>query len=601
MNYSTLIAAKTTAGSIKSWVNYARIDVEQIVEEAQALIYQSLRTREMRAIAAVTVVTGAISAPVPADFLDPISFKDTTNNVDLDLEQESGFLQSLVYSGGTLASGQPRRYAIANEGMLFDKKWSAGAVLGLWYYKKPASLAATTNETNFLTSRYPHLLRTACLAAAANFKSDTERYNVEAGKLAALIQVANQESDLATRGAVLNIGPVRLSLGTDRTNYAGVNTAQILKEAQLLIYQSLRTREMRAIAAINVSTGDFSASLPTGFLDPISFKDTTNNIDLDLEQEAPFLQSLVYSGGTLASGQPRRYAIANEGIVFDKRFMNDAVLGLWHYKRPTLLTLASDTNFLTERYLHLLTAACEVQLAAFRRDSAAYAAASKQLSDAIAQANQESDLATRGSVLVLGPVRLPMGPDRANYTGINCDQIIKEAQLLLYQTLRVREMREETTFTVPSGNAFWPLPADFLDPIDLYDVTNRTPLLPMTEKGVQRNRAFEDDLSIVEGVPCRYGIFSEMLQFELKYEANATLRLLYYKRPTLLTAASVTPNFLSTRYLHVLRAACEVQVESFRRDANAYGIAMQRLTALIQQTNIEADLAYRGADFDTEA
>ena len=45
MDYTTLIADKNTAGSIARWVNYGQLDVTQILEEAQLLIYQTLRVR----------------------------------------------------------------------------------------------------------------------------------------------------------------------------------------------------------------------------------------------------------------------------------------------------------------------------------------------------------------------------------------------------------------------------------------------------------------------------------------------------------------------------------------------------------------------------
>src|SRR5438309_36597 len=40
MTYATLTGAKTVPGSIMSWVNYAKLDIEQVLEEAQAVIFQ---------------------------------------------------------------------------------------------------------------------------------------------------------------------------------------------------------------------------------------------------------------------------------------------------------------------------------------------------------------------------------------------------------------------------------------------------------------------------------------------------------------------------------------------------------------------------------
>ena len=47
MTYTSLIGSKGTAGAIATWTNYTLLDVVTIVDEAQALIYSLLRTREM--------------------------------------------------------------------------------------------------------------------------------------------------------------------------------------------------------------------------------------------------------------------------------------------------------------------------------------------------------------------------------------------------------------------------------------------------------------------------------------------------------------------------------------------------------------------------
>ena len=49
MTYTSLIGDKNTAGSIARWVNYSKLDADQILQEAQALLYSMLRVREMRA------------------------------------------------------------------------------------------------------------------------------------------------------------------------------------------------------------------------------------------------------------------------------------------------------------------------------------------------------------------------------------------------------------------------------------------------------------------------------------------------------------------------------------------------------------------------
>lgn len=605
MNYTTLIAAKTTAGSIKSWVNYSRLDVAQIVEEAQDLIFQTLRVREMRTVGALSMSGGDSSVAVPADFLDPIKLTDKTNNVDLKLQSESMLENFRAYSGGVLTSGTPARYSIWSEAFQFEFKYSGAASLSLVYFKKPALLVATTGETNFLTDRYPHLLRTACVALAHDFMDNAAEYDKAVARLSGLIQKANEESDLATRGAVLSFGPVNLALGDDRTNYKGLDPDQLYKEAQLLIYQKLRVREMRATATVNVNTNDTTGALPTGFLDPISLKDATNSVWLDLVNDLTLERARSYTIDhgvpTLASGTPRRFAIYGELLQFELKYSAAASLYLVFYKRPTLLTIQdTTTNFLTDRYLHLLTAACEVQVASFRQDAASFQKASAILDALVQKANEESTLSLRSSVLNIGPVRIPLGDDRANTDGIDGDQILKEAQLLLYQTLRVREMRVSTTLTMAALDYYKALPTGFLDPIRLQDSTNTINLRGVTEGKLQALRTY-DSGTILSATPVRYAIFDECFQFECSYDAVATLQLIYFKRPTLLTATSTSTNFLTERYLHVLQAACVVQVELFKKDDGAAQAAMQRLGMLIQQTNVESDLSYRDSDYESEA
>jgi hypothetical protein len=48
MDYPSLIGSKSTPGSIINWTSYTKLDVTTVVDEAQALIFGILRTREMR-------------------------------------------------------------------------------------------------------------------------------------------------------------------------------------------------------------------------------------------------------------------------------------------------------------------------------------------------------------------------------------------------------------------------------------------------------------------------------------------------------------------------------------------------------------------------
>jgi hypothetical protein len=200
MTYSTLIAAKTTAGSIKSWVNYSKLDVEQVLDEAQALIVQTLRVREMRALdTSLTMAVGDSYKALPPRFLDPIRLW-STNNIRFSLKSEAALLDMRAYDDeGALVEGDPTCFAIFDEALQFEAKFSEAATLQLLCFKWPERLGAS-NESNWLTDRYPHLLRQACLAKAYEFMKQEAREQMELQKLVALIDKTNAESDLSYRG-----------------------------------------------------------------------------------------------------------------------------------------------------------------------------------------------------------------------------------------------------------------------------------------------------------------------------------------------------------------------------------------------------------------
>jgi hypothetical protein len=199
MSFATLTADKTAAGSIKRWCNVAELDAETVLEEAQALLFQTLRVREMRGEGTLSMSVGDSYKALPADFLDPILLKDITNNIDLDLNTESEIQRLRMFEDGVLVESIPDRYAIFSEAFQFPCKYDEAATLHLLYYKRPA-LLASGNQTNFLTNRFPHLLRAACMVGVADFMKDAEEYTKASERMAALIVRTNAESDLSYRG-----------------------------------------------------------------------------------------------------------------------------------------------------------------------------------------------------------------------------------------------------------------------------------------------------------------------------------------------------------------------------------------------------------------
>jgi hypothetical protein len=286
MTWTSLVAPKGTAGSLANWVGYAKLDTETIVDEAQSLLFQMLRVREMRTEWMFGMAVGHSNRSLPARFLDPVGrIFDITNNTtygqgieseingarvyaplsgtlaldpftftagsslvnveltahginqdsaltiaaavstaNLDLNDtfpvvgvvdannftidagteanasEGGGGANATYSASNLVAGLPSRWAVWDEQLKFDVAFDTSATLKMLYYRAPA-LLSSTNASNWLTVRYPMLMRKACQAAAADFMKDDVEYKKGVEALVALIQSTAAENDLAYRGA----------------------------------------------------------------------------------------------------------------------------------------------------------------------------------------------------------------------------------------------------------------------------------------------------------------------------------------------------------------------------------------------------------------
>lgn len=291
MSYTTLVGPKGSAGSIANWVSYTKLDIATIVDEAQSLLFQMLRVREMRTTWTFALDIGQSSVALPSRFLDPIGkLFDTTNSGDISHRIESEVLarrayspvsgsfdipnpfatqippsqavfvfltgqpftqgstvtiinatgpvdgvtfngtfpvveglpgaaafrygidniatvggvfgggSAATYTGNVLNSGYPSCWAIFGERVNFDLAFDTATTFRMLYYRSPLPLS-DTNPTNWLTTRYPILMRKACQAAAADFMKDDVEYKKCVEGLAALIQSTAAVDDLSYRGA----------------------------------------------------------------------------------------------------------------------------------------------------------------------------------------------------------------------------------------------------------------------------------------------------------------------------------------------------------------------------------------------------------------
>ena len=288
MSYTSLTGDKNTAGSIARWVNYSKLDADQILQEAQSLIYSMLRTREMRTHFNFDMGVGADRVALPTGFLDPIgrismlgigsrieqrypnfvqrrrTYTETTgtlganpftttagsNLIDVNLANH-GFNQGSTFfttgaaafngvtiagtfdvvaivdvndftiditplgtpptasgAGGSAATyicdnliqGMPVYWGVWDETIFFDVAFAQQENCNLQYFQSPPILS-TSNPTNFLTNRYPHLLRKACTAQAWDFMRNDTEYQKDVTALTALVEQTNAEADFLYRGA----------------------------------------------------------------------------------------------------------------------------------------------------------------------------------------------------------------------------------------------------------------------------------------------------------------------------------------------------------------------------------------------------------------
>lgn len=109
------------------------------------------------------------------------------------------------YLCDNLTQGIPVAWGIWNEKIYFDVAFSQQSLGTLQYYQSLA-LLSSTNLTNFLTNRYPQLVRTACMASAADFMKDDAEYQKGVARLGALIERTAVDNDGFMRG--MDLSPI---------------------------------------------------------------------------------------------------------------------------------------------------------------------------------------------------------------------------------------------------------------------------------------------------------------------------------------------------------------------------------------------------------
>lgn len=110
---------------------------------------------------------------------------------------------AVAYICDQLVAGIPNWWAILDERIKFDVAFAQAALGKLQYYQS-LPLLSSSNQTNFLTNRYPQLIRVATNTAAADFMKDDSEYNKGMSRLQAIVQRINVENDGQLRGMELD-------------------------------------------------------------------------------------------------------------------------------------------------------------------------------------------------------------------------------------------------------------------------------------------------------------------------------------------------------------------------------------------------------------
>lgn len=185
-----------------------------------------------------------------------------------------------------------------------------------------------------------------------------------------------------------------------------------------------------------------------------------------------------------------------------------------------------------------------------------------------------------------------------NLTNVgDCDpaSIIEEAENYIYRKLRVRQMLAETTgvFVVSTttgiGDAV-DLPDDYLA-AKTFQITgvNAAALERKTEAYVRGLWSYDGSGARVLSKPRYFYADGASLRFEVCADQAYPWNMLYYQQPAALSASN-TSNFLSTRGVRALLAACRGFVGEFRKDDVERDYWLKIALAAVDDLNSESDL-----------
>lgn len=206
MDWTSLTASSTSAGSIANWILHTSVQAESanIIAEAESIIYRRLRHFKMLTPSTGTFTTSQVTLTLPSDYLEDKSFYITgTAYTKLTRKPMQEVIASYCYDGsGNRVITQPNIFFNDQSNFQFDSPADQIYPWLLYYYQQPAPLSST-NTSNFLTATYPRLMRAACMTQASEFMKDSGQGNYDrtywVQMTQAEIEAAQQESDRSER------------------------------------------------------------------------------------------------------------------------------------------------------------------------------------------------------------------------------------------------------------------------------------------------------------------------------------------------------------------------------------------------------------------
>ena len=212
--FTVLTGSRTTAGSIKEWVNHGSIPSETILTDAQAWIYQRLRVRQMLTSTTGTLTESQGSIALPSGYRGPYQFQFTGTNLSWpDPKRWEWVRKNITYDGdGSRTLGKAQFWATEAANIQFEVLADQAYPWDFAYHRSLAALSTDT-ETNFLTEEYPRLLRAVCMGFASEWTKKSDDRNYWLAIAASETFEASKESDLEMIGLEMDMNITNEDVG----------------------------------------------------------------------------------------------------------------------------------------------------------------------------------------------------------------------------------------------------------------------------------------------------------------------------------------------------------------------------------------------------